>query len=223
MLKGKAKSADSQFEKCPAGNFPGVCVGIVDLGTHWESYQGGDERKQRKVLLVWQVDVSDTDAVKLQVIGRDFSIGYDKKGELVYGDKSHLRQLLENWRGRKYGAEEEIDLEAILNKPGQVNVVHEVKGDYTYAKVKAVTALGKGQKVHQPTMPPLAYSAESKMELGAVAWLPLVYGEHATDVIARCLEKGGTGRKPGKRPQNGAPASKPLDIPEGPDPGEAPF
>lgn len=55
-------------------------------------------------------------------------------------EKSGLRKALESWRGRKFTGDElkKFDLGAVLGAACQVQVMHNVKGDKTYANINAI-------------------------------------------------------------------------------------
>lgn len=193
-LKGKA-TKKSDFERCPAGTHPGVLVGVIDLGTHWSSYKSQEAKKVRRVLFVWEVEAEVDGKDKRLVIGQDYNIGYDREGNLVYGTKSSLRKLLEGWRGKQYGDDEDIDPAAVLGKACLVSVSHEGSGDKVYAKVSSVSALPRGMQPLKPDCPQVSYAADSDDGIPDHVWLPRVYGETVQTVVERCLEHGGTGEK----------------------------
>lgn len=215
MFRGKPSSGGGDFEIVPAGNHPGVCIGLVDLGTHWESFQGGPEKKQRKVLLVWEVDTGEGDKPERQVIGRDFNITVRDDGSVSYGNKSNIRKLLEGWRGKAYGDDEEIDLESVVGKGCLVSVkAKKTNSGKDISVVDSVSALPKGMKAFKPEHATITYSADSDDDGPTHKWLPRVFGEEIATVLARSLEFNGTGRRGGQEPvgagagdrQNGRPS-----------------
>jgi hypothetical protein len=199
-LKGKATSSGGDFELCPAGSLHGCLLGVVDLGTHWDSFQGQTERKVRRVLLVWEVEaeVEGKDTPQHLVIGRDYNVGLNDKGELVYGMKSALRLLLEGYHGKQFSEGQDIDPEALLGRPCLVHVTHErTKGTgKDIARVKGISKPIKGMTAYKPTRTKFSYAADSQdASPPSDAWLPRVYGETVEAVLKRCLEWGGTGRR----------------------------
>ena len=200
LLKGKAKTG-SDYVMAPAGNHPGVCIGLIDLGTHWESFQGQNEKKVRKVLFVWEIEAevkeegkADSE-VKRLVIGRDFNIALGEDGSLIYGTKSNIRKLLEGWRGKAYGESEDIDLESIWKKPCLVNVKHDKtnKGK-DVARVDSVNALARGMKPLTPEYDCILYSADSDSPIPDEKWLPRIFGATVKSMVESSLEHGGDGR-----------------------------
>jgi hypothetical protein len=197
-LKGKATASGGDYELCPAGSHVGCLIGLVDLGTHLDSFQGQPERKVRRVLLVWELEAEVDGKDQHLVVGRDYNIGVNDKGELVYGMKSALRLLLEGYRGKQYGENEDIDPEALLGKPCLVQITHEkTKGTgKDIARVKSISPLGKKMAAIKPAHAKFSYAADSEeAQPPADAWLPRVYGETVEAVLKRSLEWGGTGRR----------------------------
>lgn len=205
MFKGKPVSG-GDYESCPAGNHPGVCIGLIDLGTHWESFQGGPEKKQRKVLFVWEVDVGEEGKVDRKVIGRDFNLTMREDGTVAYGNKSNIRKLLEGWRGKEYGPDEDIDPEAVVGKGCLVSVKSKITANKKeISVVDSVSALPKGMKPFKPENPIVKYSADSEDGAPDQKWLPRVFGEEIHKILERSLEWNGTGRRNGS-----APAQEPV-------------
>lgn len=202
-LKGKPVSGGGR-EACPAGNHPGVCVAVIDLGTHWNSFKGQPEKKVRQILFVWEIDVGDEGEERRQVIGRDYGVSYSKDGGLIYGDKSNVRKMLEGWRGKPYGPDEEVDPLAVLGLPCCVNVSNETRGDRVYDSVGGVAKLTKGLKPIKPSHEKVLYLADSDDVVPNMDWLPRVYGETVETIVQRSLEHGGTGRKAAKANGGGA-------------------
>mgnify|MGYP001262251975 CR=1 FL=1 len=202
-------------DQCPIGNHPGVLIGLIDLGTHWESFQGAAEKKVRKVFLVWEVEAENDGKDRRYWVGKDYNMTVDEKsGEVIVAAKSALRQLLEGWRGKPYQDGERIDIAKVHNQPCLVNVAHEEVGSgnnkRTYARVKGVAALPKGTPKLKNTRPPMLYVADSEEPAPTCPegdeWLPRIFGARVDQVLERCLEWGGTGRREKKEGANGHPA-----------------
>ncbi len=199
-------TAGGNFEQCPAGNHSGMLVALIDEGTHWDSYKDQAEKKVRKVVLVFEVEAEGKDGKPQRFhIGGEFSMGYNDKGDgLVMGKKSNLRKLMEGWSGKSYADGEVPDLAKALGRPCLVNVIHESGGERTYARLASVSKPVAGMTALKPSRTPFAFRADSKDEAPGTRdtekteWLPRVFGEKVHAVVARCLERGGTGRKADK-------------------------
>lgn len=115
-----------EYTIAPEGLWVAVCCDVYDLGlvdTPWG--------KQVKIEITWQLEERDPDTDKRFTVSRRFTP--------TLGQKSHLRPLLESWRGRKFTKEEEkeFDIEKLLGANCQVQIVHNVTDGGTYANVQA--------------------------------------------------------------------------------------
>lgn len=133
--------SSGNFKPCPVGVHQAVCCDVVDMGLLEVSWNG-QTKKQHKVRLVWQVDEMMDD-------GKPFLIQTRYTASLH--EKARLRKDLESWRGKAFTESElaSFDLEVLLGVNCLLNVVHNHKGDATYANVAAIMPLQKGaSKIH---------------------------------------------------------------------------
>lgn len=181
-FKGKPKSGEGKFEIPSEDTTPARVVGLIDLGTHLESFQGAEPKPKRQVLLAFELDELDSQRQNFIVCQR-----YN----LSFHEKSGLRIIAESLLndGKKFDADYEIDYKALLNQPCQVQIAHESKGDKTYHKVVSITPLPKRQRetCFKPQRKPVSWFIGADIK-GVPGWLPFVYGEPATDIIKRCQE-----------------------------------
>jgi hypothetical protein len=220
-----ATNRGGDFEQCPAGNHVGCLLAMIDEGSHLDSYKGQPERKVRKVLLVFEVEAQGQDGKpKRFYVGSEFAMGYDDKGGLILGKKSNFRKLMEGWGGKSYADGETPDFTKALGRPAFVNVKHEAVGDRSYARLDAVSKPPAGVNVSfVPQRQPFSYLVDSNDPVPGAddddksEWLPRVFGERVHKIIARSLEKGGTGRKADNRPptENGEHGAGAADFPYG--------
>jgi hypothetical protein len=196
-------TAGGTFELCPAGNHSGMLVALIDGGTHWDSYKDQAERRVRKLVLVFEFEAEGKDGKPQRFfIGVEYSLGYNDRGDgLVMGKKSNLRKLMEGWSGKAYADGEVPDFTKALGRPCLVNVIHEGSGDKTYARLASVSKPVAGMTPLKPSRDPFCFRADSTDEAPGASdtdkteWLPRVFGEKVHVVIARSLERGGTGRR----------------------------
>lgn len=197
MFKGKGTSGGGNGEGRevpPAGNLPAVLIGMVDLGTRTETFQG-ESKKAHHILLVWELTGEPLSGTRDRnhVIGQRYTYSFHVK--------ANIRQQYEKWDGRKYGENEEIDYAAKVAHPCLVSITHGQSGEgRTYAKVTGFGALPKEMVPHvkPPKHQPFLYSlAEGlylrdpktrKMEqagsdLPEWEWLPFVYGVSVQETI----------------------------------------
>ena len=129
------KDPGGDFTPAPQGTHRAVGVDVVDVGMI-ESKFGA----RQMVRLVWEIDEQMEDGKRF-VVSQLYTPSLHKKAK--------LRHHLEAWRGREFNEEERrgFELENIIGKPCQLQVVHNTKPDGdTYANVAAVMAMGKGME-----------------------------------------------------------------------------
>lgn len=216
-------SAGGASEVPPAGSHPAVLVALIDLGSHEETFK--DEKKGtsrtalvRKVFLVWELTGEKMAGKKdtNHVIGREYSLGLTPK--------SKLRQMLEEWRGKKYATGEAMDLGAVLGRPCMLSVVHkESNQGNTYAQIASVAKVPKELTVPPAQRQPFAY------EVGGGPppegdWLPYTFLNGQRVPLKQVIQASAEWRKEagGEAPPPGD-AAEPEPAGVGGDEGEIPF
>lgn len=132
---------DKEFELPPAGTHLAVCYRVIDLGTQETNWQG-QLKRQHKVMVSWEIPD------ELMTDGRPFTIS--QRYTWSMSDKAALRKDLEGWRGvpfteKDFGSQG-FDIRNIIGKACLLTIVPETKNDKTYANIKAVGKLMKGQQ-----------------------------------------------------------------------------
>lgn len=180
-FKIKASSGGGDFSVPPPGNHPAVLVGLVDVGTQEEEYQGV-RKSARKVFLAWELTGEADPAT-----GKNFIVGRDYTASMH--ERSALRAIIEKWRGKALGDDEEFELTKILGKPCLLSLVHkQSQTGKTYAKIDSIGALPKGMTAPPATITPFSWEIEGGDVSKIPDWMPRVYGELIKDVIARAEE-----------------------------------
>lgn len=175
----KSKGGDFNYTLCPEGTQPAVCVAVVDLGTHPPSGKFPEGGPKRKVYLVWEL----TEEATRPLIGKDFTYSLN--------EKATLRKWIEQWRGRKFGEDEEFDPNVLAGKPCLLTITH-TKGETKYHNASGVAALVKGMKVKEPQVEPFTFDLDDGEPFRGPAWdLPFWYGRSIEEVIADCEEMKG--------------------------------
>ena len=126
-------SGGTDFPICPSGVHDAVCAFVVDVGhEHSEIY----DKWAHKAQVCWEINVPMSD-------GKPFMLS--KRYTVSLGEKANLRKDLEGWRGAKFKEDElkGFDLERLVGKQCQIQVIHNEKGGKTYANVQAVLPKGK--------------------------------------------------------------------------------
>lgn len=134
-----ADTGGGDFELTPAGNHVARCYAVVDLGMQTTVFSG-EESTKRKVRISWELPLAKMED------GRPFSVSQNYT--LSLSEKANLRRDLQSWRGRSFTEEElqGFDLFTVLSVPAMVNVVHNTKGDKTYANVGSVSPMPQGME-----------------------------------------------------------------------------
>lgn len=127
------------FEPHPEGQFPAVCVDVVDLGQKVEEYQG-QKKVMPKVALVFASGERQKDEGKsLALLTTEMTNSAS--------DKGNLRPFLESWRGKSYTPEQVADglpLHKLHAQSALVTVEHVItKKGNRFAKIRAISPLPK--------------------------------------------------------------------------------
>jgi hypothetical protein len=121
-----ARKKEGEYIVAPEGLWPAVCCDVYDLGlVDWGF------GPQEKIEITWQLDERDPKTHKRYWV--------TWKGTPSLHEKSKLRPLLESWRGRKFTKEEEkeFDIEKLLGANCQLQIVHSIRDNGTFANVQA--------------------------------------------------------------------------------------
>jgi hypothetical protein len=146
----------SDFSPVPAGLHRAVCVAYIELGTQQGTkYMSTETVWKKKVAIMWETpdEVMEVDGEKKPYTASKFYT-------MSLSPKASLTADLESWRSRPFTPEElkEFDLDNILGKPCQINVIHK-KSDKgkTYANIIGVLPLSKGMMKPEPSIKPWRY------------------------------------------------------------------
>jgi hypothetical protein len=135
------RRTEGDFQPCPAGTWPAVCVDVVDLGAMKSAWK---EEPVHKIRLVWQISERMPD-------GRPYLVQRMYTASLH--EKSSLRKDLSSWRGQDFKTEElnGFDLENVLGVGCLLSVVQQAGNDgQIYANIIAVMRLPNGYEAPQP-------------------------------------------------------------------------
>lgn len=133
-----ARQKKSNFAPAPEGLHVAVCADVWEPWTEERpaEFGGGLVDKTR---LVWLIEEVNPKTSKPFEVSQIYTLSLHEKAKLC--------QHLESWRGKAFTKEEKqgFDIEKLISVPCQVQVIHKIKEDSTYANVKWVLPLGKGQ------------------------------------------------------------------------------
>ncbi len=204
----KSNGGEGGFVKAPPGNHRAVLVALIQMGNQWqEPFEKGKKGFfQERNMWVWEL--SDE---PISGTGKNHLIGIDLTFSLH--EKAKMRAWIEARAGKKIPDGAAYDITKELGQPCLLNVI--MKGDFP--KVEAMSGLPKSMPKPEPTYPLTLISLEelkAKKKL-IPEWVPWWYGEHLADIINRCKEFGGTGKRDGERPErSSAPADRTAPGPE---------
>ncbi len=161
-----SNNGGTTYEPIPEGVFTATCYSIVDLG---DQYSEKFNNTSRKVLITWELP-DETIEIEGEILPRAIS----KEYTLSLNDKANLKKDLEAWRGKKFTEDElkGFDLENVLGKSCQLQIIHTSKGDKTYANIAAIMGLPKGLKPGAPKNPTVYFDLEAEDAMEKLNTLP---------------------------------------------------
>jgi hypothetical protein len=124
--------SNEQFETPPVGLQPAVCINVFDIGFH----KGLNDKIMHKCVLLWELGEKKTDGNRFLVT---------KIYTASLGEKASLRKDLASWRTRDFTEDElkSFDLDNIITKNCQLNLVATSKNGSTYVNVDSVIPASK--------------------------------------------------------------------------------
>lgn len=158
IVSASNSGGGSDFAPPPAGSHVARCYRIIDLGTQTSVWKGS-EKKQRKVLISWELPDALIPDGKLA--GKPFSVS--ERFTASIGEKSKLRAVLESWRGRQFTKEEEarFDMKNIIGAPCVVNIVHANNNGKVYANIASIMPLLPGMKASPQVNESMIFSLDN--------------------------------------------------------------
>lgn len=125
----------TEFVPHPEGIHRAVCIGVYDLGMQRTNFGN-----KTQICLLFE-----TEAMKDN--GERFTTSIKLAPSLH--EKATFRKLLEGWTGKKISPETEkngFDCMKLLGKSCQLQVIHSVSHDKTYANIRSILPMGQGQE-----------------------------------------------------------------------------
>jgi hypothetical protein len=134
-----SEGAAGSYTPPEAGTFAARCVRLIDLGTQTATYEG-ETKAAHKLLIGFEITDSDNrrDDGTPHIVSKRFTASLHPKAA--------LRKFLEAWRGKPFTPAElaAFDLKVLLGQPCLLGIVHDTKGDRTYANLSSCMKLPKG-------------------------------------------------------------------------------
>ena len=140
-----AKGSDSTFKPHEPGQFPAICADVVDLGERVETFAGQPAKLTHKCALVF---ITRSESGESGEVSREFTVSM--------GEKANLRKFLEQWRGRKYDAdqvEQGVPLHKLEGQVALLTISHNTSGQgKTYANITACVGIPRQMKDSAPAI-----------------------------------------------------------------------
>ena len=133
-------SGGSSHPPMDAGTYFGVCVGVVDIGTHTETWEGKDIVRNQLILLF------DFPTETIEINGEQKPRCQSLKLTKSTHEQAKLRKHLIAWRGRDFTDDElkDFSLRKLLGIPASIGVIQDTYNGKTYAKILTLGKLPKG-------------------------------------------------------------------------------
>lgn len=198
-----AETGTTDYTPAPAGTYTARCTSLIDLGSQTSTYEG-ETKTAKKVMLSFEITDGDT----RRNDGSPFLVS--KRFTASLHAKAGLRKFLESWRGRPFTPEElrGFDLKNVLALDCLIGVVHEAKGDKTYANLGSVMKLPKNMPAGTSEIAPVSF------DLSTPDWPVFAgLGNRLQDQIAESPEYQAIPNKPSRVSVGGAPAAAPARPP----------
>ena len=182
------------FELCPAGNYPGTIVALIDAGFHDAQDMKSGKPYERRILIV------AFEITKKKKDGTGFILA--ERFTWSMANNSNFFQLACNLTGPKREGET-FDPRVLVGMPVMVQVTNstvEKNGkSNTYHNIGTVAQFPEGLPVPIPTRPGITWSVMEGKPKPELSWLPYVYGESVSGIIDKSAEA-----KAGRIPAAGA-------------------
>lgn len=136
------QDTQSRFTPHPEGQFPAVCVDVINLGERLQTF-GGKISIKPKLALVFRTGQRRED-------GEFFEIAAEFTASLH--DKAGLRQFMESWRGKAYTPEQiaaGVQVDKMEGAKALLSIMHHTAANSgrVYGKIQSVMRLPAGLEV----------------------------------------------------------------------------
>jgi len=128
----------SDFEPIPVGNHAARCIGMFDIGHH---YDKNFDNWKHQLILMFEVPEHT-----IEFDGQQRPMTISKFYTRSLGRKANLHKDLVNWRGKAFTDDEiaRFDLETILGHACLLSVIHTDAGKH---RISGISGLVKGMQV----------------------------------------------------------------------------
>ena len=179
-----------KFELCPQESVQGCLVRAYYIGTHTNKHEPSN-KPMKKIILFFELDQPRMDGSGNHVLNTTVTFSVN--------EKSGLTKLLKPAMGSNYPDKpgQSLDINNLIDRLFNVQVIHTIKGDKTYANIGALTQLTRGMVPFSPTMDSFVWCYDDPADSRVPEWVAKLASE--------CIELGGvkTAPKPDSTHANG--------------------
>ncbi len=156
-----ASKPKSTYAPVPEGTYAARIYSIIDLGTHSESYMGGDPSDKRKIRITWELPTEvktwEKDGQEMEapyVIGKEYTLSMGQKSSL----RKHIELMTTTLEDEEAYA---MDVFSLIGTECMLSVGHkESKEGNVYAFINTVARLPKGMTCPKAFNPYVVFNTE---------------------------------------------------------------
>lgn len=129
MGLGAKEGEKTQRPIPPMGQTLGMCVSIIDLGTHMDlKFQ----KEKKLVYIAWELPkhravFDPAKGEQAMLISQEYA--------LFLGEKANFRKMIDSWTGKKVTELDAARFKKLLGKPAMIQVTHAESGGIKYANI----------------------------------------------------------------------------------------
>ncbi len=137
-------NTNEEREPIEAGVYTASIVGIYDLGTQSQVWEG-KPKESHQIVFLFELDTQ-------QIVSKTYTASLH--------EKASLRKDLQAFTGGTFEDGQTVDIFDFIGLSGQVNITKKKSGDKEYSKIESLMPLRKGQKGYEAKNELLTYSIE---------------------------------------------------------------
>ncbi|WP_422928622.1 phage replication initiation protein, NGO0469 family [Singulisphaera sp. PoT] len=177
-----AGGSGGDYVLCPPGNYPGIVVGVFDVGHQSITTKDKGVQEIRKLVLAFELTKKKPD-------GKPFVLGGSYTWSMK--DNSNFYKLVTNVTGKKFKEGERFDPRYLLDGPVMVNVSNSQSGEKTYHNIEGIAQFPDGLQPPKSTYKATSWSVMQGQPFPAnLDWLPYIYGKSIRQLAESSAELG---------------------------------
>lgn len=165
---------DGEYVLCPAGNYPGTIIAIIDIGHHDDVNKNGKQINVHRLIVAFGLAKKRPDGKPYILVERyTWSMS----------DVSNFYKLACGVTGTKYKTGEQFDPRRLAGMPCMIQVTNSTKGEKVYHNIAGAAQFPEGLPPPIPTCTPLVWSVFDRTPIPDTSWIPYVYGDSVASLI----------------------------------------